>query len=84
MKIIDVITSRLLLEFPESSGNFPKILNFRRIHTLSMATRFWSRFSRRWALLYHLHFISTVFKGHLLTCLPKRNRLHEKQCQQVT
>jgi len=29
IKIIDVITSRLLLIFPEISGKFPETLNFR-------------------------------------------------------
>ena len=32
MKITDVITSRLLLIFPEIIGKFPEILNFRKIY----------------------------------------------------
>jgi len=32
IKMIDAITSRLLVIFPESSGKFPEILNFRKIY----------------------------------------------------
>ena len=32
IKIIDLITSRLQTIFPEISGKFPEILNFRKIH----------------------------------------------------
>ena len=32
MKIIDVITFRVLLLFPENSGKFPEILNFGKMY----------------------------------------------------
>jgi len=36
MKIIDVITSRLLLLFPEISGKFPEILNLWKIYKATL------------------------------------------------
>jgi len=38
MKFIDVITSRLLLIFPEISGKFPEILNFQKIYNPAWCT----------------------------------------------
>jgi len=42
MKIIDVTTFTLLLVFPEISGKFPEILNFRKIYNPSCDAIFWN------------------------------------------